>query len=96
MTAVIIIISMPLIESVSPSVPKLVDLLGERLGVAHDGERRDENGAEEPAQHEAEPGEAPQVGQPALAEREEEYGGGHARRQRPFAADPRNDGRRHR
>jgi hypothetical protein len=74
----------------------LVDLLRERLRVAHDGERRGENGAEEPAQHEAEPGEAPQVGEPALAEREEHHRGGQARRQRPFPADPRHDGRRHR
>src|SRR5258708_6107487 len=85
MTAAIIIISMPPTQSVSTSVPK-----------AHEGERRDENGAEEPAQHEAEPGEAPQPGEPALAEREEHHRGGQARPQRPFPADPRPDGSRHR
>ena len=58
----------------------------ETFRVAHDGERRDQYCAEQPTEHAREPGGPREIGQPSLAEQEEQSGGRDADQQRPFTA----------
>ena len=78
-TAAIMLTSMPVTASVRISVPSgSPSLPGQDLGVPHHRERRQQDHGEQPPEQEREPGGAAQIGEPALAEREEQRGGGDA------------------
>src|SRR6185295_17546864 len=64
---------------------RFAELLGDAVGVAHGGERREHDHAEKPQRHQREPERVGQIPKPSRAEGDEERHRRHADGERPFA-----------